>query len=77
MKQAFLVLLGVRPAHGYEQKTELERSFAGLLPALNDGQVYTTLARLERDDLVPSRDAGADGRARRVLAHRARPPRRP
>ncbi len=72
MKQAFLVLLGVRPAHGYELKTELERRFAGLLPALNDGQVYTTLARLERDELVQSRDADGDGRGKRVYALTAR-----
>ncbi len=72
MRQAFLVLLGVRPAHGYELKTALERSFGGLLPALNDGQVYTTLARLERDELVRARDAEDDVRGKRVYSLTAR-----
>ena len=62
------MLLAAHPAHGYELKTELERHFGGLLPALNDGQVYTTLARLERDELVESHDAAGDTRGKRIYA---------
>ncbi len=62
------MLLAAQPAHGYELKIELERHFGGLLPVLNDGQVYTTLARLERDELVESHDAAGDTRGKRVYA---------
>lgn len=37
--------------HGYGLKADFERRTAGIWP-LNIGQVYTTLARLERDGLV-------------------------
>ena len=62
------MLLTERPAHGYELKTALERSFGGLLPVLNDGQVYTTLSRLERDGLVEVQPAEDDARGKRVYA---------
>jgi DNA-binding PadR family transcriptional regulator len=56
---SLLALLAREPAHGYGLKTTFEASTAGAWP-LNVGQVYTTLARLERDGLVeasPSDDA--------------------
>ncbi len=60
------MLLAARPAHGYELKTALERHFGGLVGPLNDGQVYTTLSRLERDGLVESHDAAGDARGKRI-----------
>ena len=50
------VLLGLlrgRARHGYDLKSAFEELTGGTWP-LNDGQVYTTLARLERDGLVTS-----------------------
>src|SRR5262245_37857755 len=66
MKHAFLALLASGPAHGYELKQELERRFGSTLAPLNDGQVYTTLQRLERDGLVAGEDVPADSRQKRV-----------
>jgi len=66
MKQAFLALLAERPQHGYELKVGYERRFAPVLPPVNAGQVYTTLARLERDGLVRGSDSAEGGRQRRT-----------
>lgn len=46
-----LALLAEAPTHGYQLKTAFERRTGGSW-ALNIGQVYTTLQRLERDGLV-------------------------
>jgi DNA-binding PadR family transcriptional regulator len=48
---SLLAMLAHHPAHGYRLKAEFERSTGGAWP-LNIGQVYTTLARLERDGLI-------------------------
>jgi DNA-binding PadR family transcriptional regulator len=48
-----LALLAEQPTHGYQLKTAFERRTGGSW-ALNIGQVYTTLQRLERDGLVRS-----------------------
>ena len=66
MRFALLALLAVQPAHGYELKQELEETFGDLLPPLNAGQVYTTLARLERDGLVRGDEIVDDTRNKRV-----------
>jgi DNA-binding PadR family transcriptional regulator len=51
IKYGLLALLDEEPRHGYELKTAFERRTGGSW-ALNIGQVYTTLQRLERDGLV-------------------------
>ena len=51
VKQGLLALLVEGPRYGAELKTEFERRTGGAWP-LNIGQVYTTLARLQRDGLV-------------------------
>jgi DNA-binding PadR family transcriptional regulator len=66
MRELFLTLLNGRSAYGYELRQTLEREFDDLLPTLNAGQIYTTLARLERDGLVIGRDVLADTRGKRV-----------
>ena len=48
-----LALLDEAPSHGYNLKTAFERRTGGSW-ALNIGQVYTTIQRLERDGLVES-----------------------
>jgi DNA-binding PadR family transcriptional regulator len=65
MRELFLALLSDEPAHGYELKQSLEQEFGDLLPALNAGQIYTTLARLERDGLVVGQTVPGDSRGKR------------
>lgn len=55
-----LALLERGTRYGYQLRAEFERTTGGTWP-LNIGQVYTTLARLERDGLVralPESDGG-------------------
>jgi DNA-binding PadR family transcriptional regulator len=56
-----LALLDEAPSHGYHLKTAFERRTGGSW-ALNIGQVYTTIQRLERDGLVKSIGSGDDER---------------
>ena len=60
VRHALLALLTERPQHGYHLKAEFERRTGGTWP-LNIGQVYTTLQRLERDQLVSAREPAEDG----------------
>ena len=70
VKQALLALLEQGPMYGYQLRAEFEQRTGATWP-LNVGQVYTTLARLERDGLVeqvageaddaPDRAPGSDG----------------
>lgn len=57
VKQALLALLEQEPMYGYQLRAEFETRTGSTWP-LNVGQVYTTLARLERDGLVEG--AGTD-----------------
>jgi DNA-binding PadR family transcriptional regulator len=66
MRELFLALLSGERAHGYELKQSLEQEFGELLPALNAGQIYVTLGRLERDGLVVGHAVPGDGRGKRV-----------
>jgi DNA-binding PadR family transcriptional regulator len=59
IRQGLLALLQRGPMYGYQLRAAFEESTGGAWP-LNIGQVYTTLARLERDGLVHSLPA-ADG----------------
>ena len=47
-----LELLHKEPSHGYELKLAIESMFGELWPAVNIGQVYSTLARLVRSAAV-------------------------
>lgn len=51
IRDALLALLTIAPSNGYALKQELRACAAGQVD-LNDGQVYTALARLQRDHLV-------------------------
>ena len=63
IKYALLSLLDQQPHHGYQLKTAVE-GWLGQRWPLNIGQVYTTLARLERDGLVA--DGQVDGQGRQT-----------
>jgi DNA-binding PadR family transcriptional regulator len=51
LRHSLLGLLRKAPAHGYDLKAAFEGLLGGTWP-VNAGQVYSTLARLERDGLV-------------------------
>lgn len=51
VKHGLLALLEHGPMYGYQLRAAFDSATGGTWP-LNIGQVYTTLARLERDDLV-------------------------
>jgi DNA-binding PadR family transcriptional regulator len=60
VKHGLLALLERGPMYGYQLRAAFEESTGGAWP-LNIGQVYTTLGRLERDELVhplPEQDGG-------------------
>lgn len=65
-----LALLAAQPTHGYGLKTAFEGATDGRWP-LNVGQVYTTLARLERDGLVAAVGTTQDDRKARWRITRA------
>jgi DNA-binding PadR family transcriptional regulator len=66
MRELFLALLAGERGYGYELGQALQREFGDLLPALNAGQIYSTLARLERDGLVVGQSVAGDSRRKRV-----------
>ena len=66
MRELFLALLARENGHGYELGQTLKQEFGELLPALNTGQIYSTLARLERDGLVVGESMAGDSRRKRV-----------
>jgi DNA-binding PadR family transcriptional regulator len=57
IRQGLLALLADEPRHGYQLRQEFEARTGATWP-LNIGQVYTTLARLERDGLVEVTEDG-------------------
>jgi DNA-binding PadR family transcriptional regulator len=60
VKHGILALLERGTRYGYQLRSEFEQATGGTWP-LNIGQIYTTLARLERDGLVralPESDGG-------------------
>lgn len=61
LREGLLCLLARGDAHGYQLKSDLESATADTWQ-VNIGQVYTTLQRLERDDLVVSTESNGDGR---------------
>ena len=72
VKQGLLALLAEGPTYGARLRSEFEARTGGTWP-LNIGQVYTTLARLERDGLVePAGGADAEGRVVYRLTTRGR-----
>lgn len=62
VRQGLLVLLAQQPMYGAQLRAEFEQRTGGTWP-LNIGQVYTTLARLQRDGMVESAgEADEEGR---------------
>jgi DNA-binding PadR family transcriptional regulator len=66
IRYGLLSLLQRAPMYGYQLRQEFEAGTGSIWP-LNVGQVYTTLARLERDGLVEAADGTGD-EAQRVYS---------
>jgi DNA-binding PadR family transcriptional regulator len=62
VRHGLLALLAEQPRYGYQLRTEFESRTGATWP-LNVGQVYTTLARLERDGLVTPQGGDGEGHA--------------
>jgi len=60
VRHGLLALLAEQPRYGYELRGEFESRTGATWP-LNVGQVYTTLARLERDGCVTASGASESG----------------
>jgi DNA-binding PadR family transcriptional regulator len=59
VRHGLLTLLSRGPMHGYQLRAEFD-GYTGSTWPLNIGQVYTTLARLERDGLVEPVEGGEE-----------------
>ncbi|MFI1994931.1 PadR family transcriptional regulator [Actinoplanes sp. NPDC020271] len=68
MQDVVLALLAKEPAHGYQLRSRLRAALGPLGETLNEGQIYVTLARLEKLGLVGGELAGGEGRDRKVYA---------
>jgi DNA-binding PadR family transcriptional regulator len=70
MRDAILAMLAKEPSHGYDLGSRLRRTLGRLGASLNAGQVYVTLARLEKAGLVVHEPAPgpADRPDRKVYA---------
>src|SRR5579875_2193887 len=67
VREVLLALLAKGASHAYELRARLALALGPLAEALNEGQVYVTLARLENAGLVTSLRVGqADRRDRKV-----------
>src|SRR5581483_7375787 len=64
VRHALLALLSEGPKYGLQLREEFEAGTGEVWP-LNVGQVYTTLQRLERDELVESDGDGQEGPQKR------------
>ncbi len=68
MRQLVLALLAGTSGHGYDLRRSYEHNFGSVWTPINDGQVYVTLSRLEKEGLVRQQSRGArsiDARADR------------
>ncbi|MFF0340532.1 PadR family transcriptional regulator [Kribbella sp. NPDC004875] len=52
MQDAVLAMLAKEPSHGYHLRARLQRSLGPLGESMNPGQIYVTLARLEKAGLI-------------------------
>jgi DNA-binding PadR family transcriptional regulator len=69
-QEVVLALLAKEPSHGYQLRARLRQALGPLGDAMNDGQVYVTLARLEKAGQVEAEQAAgqADKSDRKVYA---------
>src|SRR3954447_26741803 len=67
VQEVLLALLAAEASHGYELRARLQLALGPLADALNAGQVYVTLNRLEKAGLVNSQRVGQADRPDRKV----------
>jgi DNA-binding PadR family transcriptional regulator len=67
VREVLLALLAGEASHGYQLRARLALALGPLAEALNDGQVYVTLGRLEKAGLLSSRRIGQADRPDRKV----------
>jgi DNA-binding PadR family transcriptional regulator len=67
VREVLLALLAKESSHGYQLRARLELALGPLAAALNAGQVYVTLNRLEKAGLVTSQRVGQADRPDRKV----------
>jgi DNA-binding PadR family transcriptional regulator len=67
VQEVMLALLASEPTHGYQLQARLQLALGPLSEALNAGQVYVTLGRLEDRGLVSARRVDAADRPERKV----------
>jgi DNA-binding PadR family transcriptional regulator len=66
-QEVVLALLAKEPSHGYELRARLRQALGPLGEAMNDGQIYVILGRLEKAGLAACQRA-PEGADRKVYA---------
>jgi DNA-binding PadR family transcriptional regulator len=67
VREVLLALLAGGASHGYQLRARLALALGPLAEALNDGQVYVTLNRLQKAGLLSSRRVGQTDRPDRKV----------
>jgi DNA-binding PadR family transcriptional regulator len=67
VQEVLLALLAKEASHGYQLRARLQLALGPLAEALNQGQVYVTLSRLEKAGLVSSQRVGQSDRPDRKV----------
>ena len=65
VQEVLLALLAKEASHGYQLRVRLQLALGPLAEALNAGQVYVTLNRLENAGLLTSERVGQTARTAR------------
>jgi DNA-binding PadR family transcriptional regulator len=60
-QEVVLAMLAKEPSQGSQLRARLDRALGPLGEAMNDGQIYVTLRRLEKAGLVSREGTGASG----------------
>jgi DNA-binding PadR family transcriptional regulator len=65
-QEVVLAMLAKEPSHGSQLRARLDRALGPLGEAMNDGQIYVTLGRLEKARLIARQPSGAPSVGRKV-----------
>jgi DNA-binding PadR family transcriptional regulator len=65
-QEVVLAMLAKEPSQGSQLRARLDRALGPLGEAMNDGQVYVTLGRLEKAGLIARQASGASPAGRKV-----------
>jgi DNA-binding PadR family transcriptional regulator len=74
-QEVVLAMLAKEPSHGYQLRARLQEALGPAGGAMNAGQIYVTLSRLERAGLVASEQAPARTARTARTVPTVRPPR--